>query len=475
MVVRERGFWGVLHAPAVAVLRCLIVSLALITVSASAALAANNRYAAIVIDAKTGKTLFSRNADAARYPASLTKMMTLYILFEEMERGRFTLKSRLKVSKYAASRPPSKLGLKPGQTITVENAIRALAVKSANDVASVVAEAVEGTEARFAKRMTRTARALKMSRTTFRNPSGLPNSRQKTTARDMARLGLALQDRFPNRYKYFSTRTFSYGKRNYRNTNRLLGVVEGIDGIKTGYTRASGFNLVTSVRRDDRHIIAVVMGGRTGKSRNAHMAELIKKHIRHAKPGKRRTPLLVAAIPLTPPPLPRGRPFIRQDKPQLAMAMVAVPKKRAPSDDPLSELIAAQMEATGEMPQRVNVSPKRYASAGMASGETGVHEQVARPAASDNPVQARTKAGKDDWYVQIAAVPTREGAARLLQQAKLKAGRVLASAEPVTVPVEKSGTTLYRARFAGFSGKNEARAVCARLKRKSVDCLAVPN
>ena len=272
--MRERRQPEVRPKPAIVVLCAFIASLACMATSVPAQ-AANSRYAAIVIDAKTGKTLFSRNADSARYPASLTKMMTLYILFEEIERGRFKMDSPLPVSKHAAGRPPSKLGLRPGQTILVRDAIRALAVKSANDVASVIAEAVEGSERAFARRMTRTARSIGMKRTTFRNASGLPDSKQKTTARDMAMLGRALQDRFPDQYKFFSTRTFSYGKRTYRNTNRLLGVVKGMDGIKTGYTRASGFNLVTSVKQDDRHIVAVVMGGRTSQIGRASCRERV--------------------------------------------------------------------------------------------------------------------------------------------------------------------------------------------------------
>jgi D-alanyl-D-alanine carboxypeptidase len=469
-------------------LRTLFLSLSLV-MPASGAFAANNKYAAIVVDAKTGKTLFARNADAARYPASLTKMMTLYILFQEIESGRFKMKSRLKVSKYAAARPPSKLGLRAGQTIAVRDAIRALAVKSANDVASVVAEAIEGSESAFAKRMTRTARSLGMKRTTFRNPSGLPDSRQKTTARDMARLGQALQDQFPAYYKFFSTRTFSYGKRNYRNTNRLLGVVKGMDGIKTGYTRASGFNLVTSVRQNDRHIIAVVMGGKTGKSRNAHMASLIKKHIRRAKRGKRRAPLIVASAPIRPAPLPRGRPLRPAAAPLHVASTASIPARKAVSPDPLSDLIATHIKSSDDLaqPETIDTTPNQSAMAALiepvphkkpfvAAPETSAAAAATPPPASKPDIKRNgNRSKRGGWYVQIAAVPTRESADRLLQQVQLKAGPVLASAEPLTQPVEKSGTTFYRARFAGFSGKTEARAVCARLKRKSVDCLAVPN
>ncbi|MEM7692952.1 MAG: serine hydrolase [Pseudomonadota bacterium] len=247
---------------------------------------ANPKYAGIVYDVTTGKTLYGENADAKRYPASLTKVMTLYIVFEELAARRLKFGDPITVSKYAAGRPPSKIGFKPGQTIAVRDAIKALVTKSANDVASAVAEHIGGTEGKFAKRMTRTARRLGMKSTTFRNASGLPNRAQTTTARDMARLGLAIQRDFPQYYGVFQTRTFQFGKRRYRNHNRLLGRVTGVDGIKTGFIRASGFNLITSVRRDKRHIVAVVMGGRSGKRRNAQMASLVERYLPKAKRGR---------------------------------------------------------------------------------------------------------------------------------------------------------------------------------------------
>jgi D-alanyl-D-alanine carboxypeptidase len=264
------------------------------TQSAKASPAADSRYAAIVVDSATGEVLFAKNADARRYPASLTKIMTLYILFEEMQKGRFTESSKLEVSAKAAAQAPSKLGLKAGQTITVGEAIRGLVTKSANDAAMVVAENVSGSEDAFAKRMTATARRLGMHGTTFRNPNGLPNPGQVTTARDMATLGLAVQTRFPEEYKYFSTRKFVFRGATYGNHNRLLGTVEGVDGIKTGYIRASGFNLVTSVKRDGRQLVAVVMGGATGRSRDAHMAELVRTYLPKATRTRATQPLVAS-------------------------------------------------------------------------------------------------------------------------------------------------------------------------------------
>ena len=248
-------------------------------------IAASDRYAAYVVDDKTGRVLYSKNADAPRHPASLTKMMTLYILFEELSKKRMTLETPLKVSAHAASQAPSKLGIRPGETIAVEDAIRALVTKSANDVAVTIAENIGGSEAAFAKRMTQTARRIGMGGTTFYNASGLPNAAQWTTAHDMVTLGRALAERHPTYYRYFSTRSFAWNRGVIGNHNKLLYRMEGIDGIKTGYTQASGFNLVSSLRRDGRHVVAAVMGGSSGRERDDHMVKLLSAHIGSASTG----------------------------------------------------------------------------------------------------------------------------------------------------------------------------------------------
>lgn len=252
-------------------------------------------FAAIVVDAKTGKILDEENADALRHPASLTKIMTLYVLFEQIEQGKFKLNTRLKVSEYASERPPSKLGLQPGTTIAVEDAIKALVTRSANDVATVIAENIADEEDVFAVLMTRKARALGMTNTVFKNASGLPDREQVTTARDMATLGRAIQDRFPSLYRFFSTQSFVWRGRVIANHNRLLGRVQGVDGIKTGYTNASGFNLVTSVRHKNRHVVAVVLGGRSGAQRDQYMRELIADNLDDATAGPRTAPLVAEA------------------------------------------------------------------------------------------------------------------------------------------------------------------------------------
>lgn len=245
----------------------------------------SEKYAAIVVDANTGRVLFEKNSRDARYPASLTKMMTLYLLFEALDAGRVSLDTQIPVSAYAAKRPPSKIGFKPGQSIDVRSAILALAVRSANDVAAAVGEYLGGSEERFAAMMTAKARALGMQSTTFRNASGLPDEGQRTTAHDMAILGMALRRHFPHHYHYFSNREFTYAGKVIRGHNNLLGKVVGADGLKTGYIRASGFNLVTSVGRGGRRIVAVVMGGETAKSRDAHMEELIELYLPKATPA----------------------------------------------------------------------------------------------------------------------------------------------------------------------------------------------
>lgn len=239
----------------------------------------NPPFSSIIVDANSGATLQATNADALRHPASLTKIMTLYMLFEQLESGKLRLDSQLEVSRHASVQAPTKLGLRPGQTIRVEDAIKGIVTRSANDAAVVVAEAIGGSEENFCKQMTRKARALGMSKTTYVNASGLPDDDQITTARDQALLGRAIQDRFPTYYRYFSTSVFNWRGNPIRNHNHLIGKVDGVDGIKTGYVRASGFNLVTNIRRGNRHLVGVVLGGRTSGTRDATMRKLLAEHL----------------------------------------------------------------------------------------------------------------------------------------------------------------------------------------------------
>jgi D-alanyl-D-alanine carboxypeptidase len=479
----------------------------LLFASFAAPAAANEKYAAIVFDVNSGETLFARNADARRFPASLTKMMTLYILFEELEAGRLQLDSRLSVSRNAATQAPSKLGIRAGSTIEVEEAILGLVTKSANDVAVAVAENIGGSVSDFAGRMTRTARALDMTGTTFRNPHGLPNSAQVTTARDFVRLAIALQDRFPGYYDYFSKRSFTYRGHRYRNHNRLLGSVQGVDGIKTGYTRASGFNLVTNVRRDGRHIVAVVMGGRTASSRDAHMRELIAEYLSKASRGSRSTPLLVAGTGEAglfvdaDVRMPRPRPA-DETEPMLAYAAATTPRDVVSAA--MAEAAPARIPAPGDLPPAAPSAATVEARADVIAERIDTATEVAElvpdiAAEADDPIArltelARVRSGEQDivaagaagdsddagsdsggWHIQIGAVETVDDAEALLERAQESMGPVLAALYPFTQEIDHNGTILYRARFAGFSDKDEARATCDKLKSKSFACLAVSN
>ncbi|MFN3349005.1 serine hydrolase [Pseudorhodoplanes sp.] len=323
---------------------------------------ADPRYADIVVDANTGDVLHQTHADAIRHPASLTKIMTLYLLFEQLEAGRIKLDTQMEVSAHAASQAPTKLGLRPGQTLMVEDAIKALITKSANDAAVVVAEHIAGSEEEFARQMTRKARALRMTRTVYRNANGLPNAAQVTTARDQALLGLAIQDRFPRYYRYFSTQTFVYRGVRMSNHNRLLGRVPGVHGIKTGYIRASGFNLVSAVQRGDRRIVAVVLGGTSAAARDARMRSLIESRVQLASVRRTAPKIVEVADAAEPPaspsaataatqavPQPRPAPQPRTEKPlriAAATGPVRVPTPVAKPDSP-AEAHATDQPAPG--------------------------------------------------------------------------------------------------------------------------------
>ena len=284
------------------------------------------------------------NPDAPRHPASLTKIMTLYLLFERLDAHKIKLDTPLKVSAKAAEQPPSTLGLKAGQTIAVEDVIKAVVTRSANDAAVVIAENISGDEGRFAKLMTQKAHALGMTRTTYVNASGLPNDDQITTARDQALLGRAIQERYPSYYKYFSTQSFEFRGEAIHNHNHLLGSMDGVDGIKTGFTHASGFNLVTSVHRDGHYIVAVVLGGRSALERDAHMRELINAHInkaglrrtasvfgerQHRKPQVDNTRLSSGADPTPSTPLTAGSSDLIQSLPVKTISYHAAPSQAA--------------------------------------------------------------------------------------------------------------------------------------------------
>jgi len=433
------------------------------------AIAAGDRYAAIVIDANTGKTLFASNADAQRYPASLTKMMTLYMLFEAMQAGRMSKDTRIPVSAYAAARPPTKIGFRPGQSIRAEDAALAMITKSANDVATAVGEYLGGSEERFAQMMTAKARRLGMRNTTFRNASGLPNMAQHTTARDMAILSIALRQHFPNEFSYFSRRSFVFRGQTINGHNRLLGRVEGVDGIKTGYTNASGYNLASSVSLDGRRLVAVVMGGNTGASRDAHMAQLIRKYLPMATRSRNAAPLVA----------------MRNDAPQV-VASVDLPKaKNAPV--PVTREAAAvedfinneSGEGDSEQPQVLALAaPTARPAALAAQAAIRPTPKAAVPSAQAqdvDPVTTASAPAAGGWAIQIGSLPSEGQARDMLAKASATAGGTLRAASPYTETFSKGSATFYRARFVGFSSKQAAWDACASLKKKNFGCYAVAN
>ena len=474
----------------------LAVVLILGSIAGAATAAAAIPNSAIIVDAKTGKTLYASNADERRHPASLTKMMTLYLLFTAVQSGKATLDSEMPVSAYASAQSPSKLGLRPGDTISVRDAIEAIVTKSANDVAVVIAEYLGGTEKAFAAQMTSRAHAMGMSQSNFVNASGLPANQQWTSARDMATLGRALREHFPQFYSYFSTPSFVWQGRRIANHDNLLNRVDGVDGIKTGYTRASGFNLVSSVALDGRLVVGVVMGGTSARVRDNRMADLLEQYIPMASAGRKTArpipggliaaPVLVAsAIPL-----PRQRPTI--DGSATSSTTVATSDSSAATATTADDTAVAQAAAAVEPPMQVATAPT--APAPIKADATAVPTTVASligansifaldgsdaegdTTANDETADAAPPASvHSGWRIQVAASPTKEGAEDMLDQALAKAGSVLAKADPYTEAVQSGDSTLYRARFAGFSTKDKARAACAYLAKQKLSCLAVSD
>jgi D-alanyl-D-alanine carboxypeptidase len=483
-------------------------------------------YAAIVVDANSGRVLHAVNPDNPRHPASITKIMTLYLLFEQIEAGKLRLDTSLPVSAHAASQDPSKLELRPGETIQVEDAIKAIVTKSANDVAVVVAEAIGGSEDEFARIMTRKARALGMSHTVYANASGLPNDEQITTARDQALLGRAIQDRFPREYRYFSTLSFYYRGHAIRNHNHLLGRVPGVDGIKTGYIHASGFNLVTSVHRGNRHLVAVVMGGSSASSRDARMRSLIDEYIEQG--ASERTAARIVEAPAQAQSKPAATPVVglQQPRPEAgpnvadpargepiatesiarsratqatgqatphpipgsAEPIAAIPVKtltvRAANTPQSAAMAALSLAATADSRGLQPAAPAPSATQYQTASASSVPEPepasarppmmaAAEPAPQSAPLAAAPKMHAG-WIIQIGAFPDENEAREHLQSAQNIARDLLGRADPFTERVVKGRETLYRARFAGFD-EVSAEAACRYFKRNKIACFAAKN
>lgn len=416
-----------------------------LAVAVAAAMApgrAEARYASIVIDSESGKVLHQLNADTRNYPASLTKMMTLYLAFEALDQGNITLDQDLPISRRAAGMPPSKLGLKAGQTITVEDAILALVTKSANDAAVVVAEALGTKETRFARMMTKKARALGMKRTSFRNASGLPNRHQLSTARDMATLARALIRDFPQYYDYFSTTDFRYDGRVYRNHNTLLSKYNGADGLKTGYIRASGFNLAASAVRNNRRLIAVVFGGRSPRSRDRHVASLLDKGFAKAKT----LPVVAKAQPKQlhsgPPDIPRAD----GDAVQVTDAAQPGPDDDQPLNQPLNPGAIISVADTQLIADTQ--------AEDIGSREEGEAERA--------------------WGVQVGAFYRYEQAEDQAVKAVSMLPKLLADTHIYVPSLRGRHGPIYRARLVGLT-KTEARRACGRLRSMKTDCLVVQD
>jgi D-alanyl-D-alanine carboxypeptidase len=415
----------------------LLLSLGAVLTPINQAAAASAVKAAIIVDMNSGSVLYTQAPDALRSPASLTKIMTLYILFAYLRAGKVTYDTDLKVSAHAASQSPTKLGLKPGSTIKVVDAIKALVTKSANDAAATIAENLGGTEENFARMMTQTARNLGMKNTTFRNASGLPNDEQLTTARDMAILATHVMKDYPEYYGHFETRYFTYKGRKYRNHNRLLFGYKGTDGIKTGYTRASGFNLTASVKRGDKHLVGVVLGGRTGAQRDAAMRALFDQHWAKASSGKSSASSLIASLMGSSSPPPPSR------KPAFALAA-----------------------ATPSMPLG---GPQEEGDASGPGDSVPASLSPNRPAPRN---AARSTQPMGQFHVQVGAYTSLSDAQNRLGMVRQRAPSVLDGHIPFVATFTKGSTEWYRARFAGFS-KSDSQSACAALKRMSLDCIAM--
>lgn len=441
-----------------------VAATAAFLVGATAASQAAAKDAAIVIDANTGKTLYSSNANARRYPASLTKMMTLYLTFEALSKGKIAKSTQVRFSANAAAEPPTKLGVRKGGSITVETAILSMVTKSANDSSTALAELLGGSEANFAKMMTAKARSLGMSNTVFRNAHGLPNPGQFTTARDMATLGIALREHYPQYYDYFAQRSFMYGRQRINGHNRLLGRIKGVDGIKTGYTRASGFNLVSSVAVDGRKLVAVVMGGKSGASRDNEMARLINAYL--PKASRRGGGALIARTD--------------NDSASQAIAKVVLPKHDAPTPDAKPGTVEAIVASAAPVAASAAPVPSRAPTPKLAVGADSAEpadipfaQAYAGPEPSQQIDPVNTASLPTGWVVQVASSPSKSEAEAALGKTATQARAILASASGYTVPFRKGGVTYFRARFGGFETQTAALKACSALKKQRIECFAV--
>jgi D-alanyl-D-alanine carboxypeptidase len=465
-------------------LACVLLGIAMSSVAA----VAKPVQSSIVIDVASGNILSSSSPDAVTQPASLTKMMTMYLLFEALQQGKIRLGDSITFSEFAASRPSTNLDVSEGDTIGVETAINAMVVRSANDVATAVGERLAGSEQAFAQKMTAKARQLGMNNTSFHNASGLPDDLNRTTARDMAVLGIALLRDFPKYYPYFSHYTFTYHGVNYTGHNRLVRSFKGADGIKTGYVRASGFNLVTSAEQNGRRLVGVVLGGRSPSVRDRQMATLLQTAFleRNGTGGtlmakapdsvgnKAMSDAVATALNDTSA-VPDGsdaaedggdvaqKSLDPKDSLKAATASDATPKLVGEGDsDELQPILkpGTQLAALTTAPTPAPAAPAPVLAVGVKARQVAVDDQttanVWKPSAG--------------YGIQVGAYSQYKGAQRAATNAAQSLPKLLSDGRIVIDPQKNAGTTLYRARVVGLS-RNDAETACKRLK----DCLVVKS
>jgi D-alanyl-D-alanine carboxypeptidase len=420
--------------------------------TASAAQARDVHYASLVIDANTGEVLHSVNPNQRNFPASLTKLMTLYLVFDELKHKHLKLTDRITFSDNAEAQAPSKLGLRAGQSLTVEQAILAIVTRSANDVTVAVAEHIGGTEEDFARLMTAKARALGMSRSTFVNASGLPDPEQLSTAHDMATLAQALIRQFPDYYRYFQTKSFRFNGQTIFTHNRLLQFYKGAEGMKTGYIRASGFNLVAAARRGDRRLIGVVFGGQTASQRDRHMAQLLDKGFSSAIGHRKLDQIgddadtdadMDQTQPNAPADIAEAEQPVQPTQSLRGRHVISMPAAH-PNED---IKVAAASASPGMLP--AFIPPKTAAKFTKAS--TRIEEPFSRQPA---------------WGIQVGAFSRYATAFSAAQEAQRKLSANMPGGRAVVTSHRAHGQTVYRARLIGISEK-QARSACQKLDSSS--------
>ncbi len=425
-----------------------------------------DRDAAIVLDAVTGNVLYERYADESRYPASLTKMMTLYMLFEALQKGTVSLSTTMTASAYAADQDPTKLGLDAGDALSVEDAIRAIVVRSANDAAVVIAEHLGGSEAAFAQRMTAKARELGMAHTQFVNASGLPDESQLTTARDLSVLSRHLISDFPQYYPYFHTLSFYWNGRMFEGHNSLLKFFDGADGLKTGYTRMSGYNLATSAVRRGTRLIAIVMGGQTAHYRDVSMAELLEDQFTKLGLG-RQTPTVVAMSPLVP------------DDDEVAAIQQAESALDA-KPDAATQVAAAAPAPAAAAPANTTIRSSTPVPDDPPRGSPSAKPVLAsavptREGQGDNEGDQRARrdlAATNAWGIQVGAYSDKAQAEDQLKVVRTKAADLIGTAKSAIVALDVRGESFFRVRFGGFTPA-KAEDLCKKLQTRGISCLTV--